>query len=83
MSKQIPFPESALASLKQKIFRKRQMPWIMLARHRRKNDVVTLRGRLSRSPETERLFGQMRICQVTRACPPKTRQDIQSLSGLI
>lgn len=56
MSKQIPFPESALASLKQKIFRKRHMPWIMLARHRRKNDVVKLRGRLSRSPETERLF---------------------------
>lgn len=56
MNKQIPFPGSVFASLKQKVSLKRHMPWITLARHRRKNDVVKLRGRLTRSPETERLF---------------------------
>jgi hypothetical protein len=56
MINQTQFPQSAIACLKQKIGLKKRTPWITLARHRRKNDVVRLRGRLSRSPETERLF---------------------------
>ncbi|MDL2267694.1 hypothetical protein LJC46_06880 [Desulfovibrio sp. OttesenSCG-928-G15] len=56
MTNQIQFPESAIASLKNKAVLKKRKRWITLARHRRKNDVVRLRGRLSRSPETERLF---------------------------
>lgn len=56
MTNQTQFPQSVITCLKQKIGLKKRTPWIMLARHHRKNDVVRLRGRLSRSPETERLF---------------------------
>jgi hypothetical protein len=55
MTYQIQFPYSTIADLKRR-FTKKKKPWITLARHRRKNDVVRLRSRLSHSPETERLF---------------------------
>ena len=54
MTKSIQFPREIICSLN--IKRGTYTPWIKLARHRRKNDVVRLRGRISRMPETERFF---------------------------
>ena len=56
MTYQIPFPDSVITEGKRKFGKNKQRPWITLARHRRKNDVVKLRGWISRSPETERIF---------------------------
>jgi len=56
MTYQMQFPDAAITELKQKFGKNKRRPWITLARHRRKNDVVRLCGRVSRSPETDRTF---------------------------